>query len=275
MDSGRQWELFTRLVTTHGEGKRVRSAFEGLVNMEERFGSRGLPLYILLLKYAILDYIEDDSGLDTRALFGVGGGAPVRPEIHSVVGLERLTNVSSAVSTILAEDIPGDLVEAGVWRGGVLVLMAGILEAHGTEGRRVVGADSFEGLPPPSHPLDSDRFPPGSFAVQMEDVEATLEVFGLRDRVDLLKGWFADTLVPSVAGIEAVSLLRLDGDLYASTYDVLDLLYPLVSPGGFIIVDDYGVLDACRTAVDDYRTKHGIVDPLIWIDLSGVYWRKR
>ncbi len=93
----------------------------------------------------------------------------------------------------------------------------------------------------------------------------------LDDRVVFLKGFFSDTLPH--APIPAIALLRLDGDLYGSTMDALVHLYPRVSAGGFVVVDDYYSFDECRAAVDEYRLHHDIVAPLVRIDAMSVYWR--
>jgi hypothetical protein len=94
----------------------------------------------------------------------------------------------------------------------------------------------------------------------------------LDDRVRFLAGWFRDTL-PS-APIASISVLRLDGDLYESTMETLIALYPKVSTGGYVIIDDYGALPNCRAAVSDFRDANSIVDPIAAIDWTGVYWQK-
>lgn len=107
-------------------------------------------------------------------------------------------------------------------------------------------------------------------AVSLEDVRYNFEKYTLLDRnVKFLKGWFKDTL-PS-APIERLALLRLDGDMYESTMDGLVNLYPKVSAGGFVIVDDWGVVPACREAVNDYRRQFGLTEEIIPIDKSAVY----
>jgi O-methyltransferase len=93
----------------------------------------------------------------------------------------------------------------------------------------------------------------------------------LDDRVRFLPGWFKDTLPD--APIDRLALLRLDGDLYESTIQALEALYPRLSPGGFCIIDDY-IIKACRQAVADYRAKHGVSAEIIHIDGAGVFWRK-
>ena len=109
-------------------------------------------------------------------------------------------------------------------------------------------------------------------AVTQEEVRANFERYGLLDeQVRFLPGWFKDTLKD--APIENIAVLRLDGDLYESTIQALDALYPRLSPGGFCIIDDYN-LEGCRKAVADYRTTHGIAADIVDIDGTGVLWRK-
>ena len=87
-----------------------------------------------------------------------------------------------------------------------------------------------------------------------------------------LKGWFKDTL-PS-APFEKLAVLRLDGDMYESTMDVIRNLYDKVSHGGFIIVDDYHIWPTCKRAIDEFRVQREIREPILEIDGSGVYWRR-
>lgn len=109
--------------------------------------------------------------------------------------------------------------------------------------------------------------------VPQEHVKANFERYGLLDdQVRFLTGWFKDTLQD--APIDRISVLRLDGDLYESTIQALDALYPRLSPGGFCIVDDYHAIKACAQAVTDYRDKHGVTDEIVEIDGTGVLWRK-
>ncbi len=110
-------------------------------------------------------------------------------------------------------------------------------------------------------------------AVPLDEVKASFERYGLLDEhVRFLEGWFSETL-PS-APIERIAVLRLDGDLYHSTMDALTSLYGKVSPGGFVIIDDYGAVPSCAQAVHDFRSRHGIETAMIKIDWTGVYWRK-
>ena len=197
---------------------------------------------------------------------------------ETMVGRRRLDNVRHAVETVLAEGVPGDLIETGVWRGGVTILMRGILEAWDDPDRRVWVADSFEGLPAPnveSYPDDEGHDLSGveTLMVGADEVRANFDRYGLLDdRVRFLEGWFADTL--AAAPIKQLAVLRLDGDLYESTMDALVPLYDKVSPGGFVIVDDYGAWEPCRKAIEDFRSERGITDEIHEVDWTGVYWRK-
>jgi O-methyltransferase len=200
------------------------------------------------------------------------------PTAETMVGHRRLTDVRRCVATVLDDEVPGDFVETGVWRGGVTILMRGMLEAWGDPDRRVWVADSFCGLPAPdaeTYPQDVGHDMSGvpTLAVPVERVRANFERYGLLDdRVCFLEGWFKDTL--PTAPMERLAILRLDGDMYESTTDALTALEPRVSRGGYVIVDDYGAWENCRAAVDDYRAAQGITDELVTVDWTGVHWRK-
>lgn len=196
---------------------------------------------------------------------------------HSMVSWKRLDNVHSCIETVLRENVPGDLIETGVMRGGTVVLMRAILKAYGVTDRKVWAADSFEGLPAP----DVEKYPDDAgaawhlrptYEVSVDAVRRNFDRYGLLDdQVSFVKGWFRDTLHTVTA--ERFAVLRLDGDLYESTMDALVPLYPKLSTGGFLIVDDYN-LPMCVKAITDYRTKNGITDPIVQVDEAAVYWRK-
>lgn len=196
---------------------------------------------------------------------------------QTMVGLKRLDNVQHCVERVLTDAVPGDLIETGVWRGGVVIFMRAILEAYGDTERVVFAADSFQGLPPPdesAYPADagSRLHTAEPLAVSRQDVERNFRLYGLLDeRLRCLEGWFKDTL-PTVAD-RTWAVIRLDGDMYESTMDALTNLYPQLSVGGFLIVDDYG-FEPCRQAVADYRAAHRIEEPIEQIDWLGAFWRR-
>jgi O-methyltransferase len=206
-------------------------------------------------------------------------GADFPAEAETMIGLERLGNIQECVTDVIQRGIPGDLIETGVWRGGATILMRAVLKAYGSVDRLVWVADSFQGLPPP----DSDRYPADTgdlhhtasdlLAVSREEVEENFRRYGLLDeQVRFLPGWFRDTL--PTAPIDSLAVARLDGDMYESTIAALEALYPRLSIGGYLIVDDYGSHPQCKAAVDDYRQANRIVEPIQEIDWTGAYWRR-
>jgi hypothetical protein len=240
-------------------------------------------LYLDLLKRCLSNVIyQDRSMLEGKDRpFDLGRRVEGRdwPAVaHTMIGLHRLDNLHFCVEDVLARGVPGDLMETGVWRGGATILMRAVLKVNGVTDRLVWVVDSFEGLPPPNpekYPLDApltlNQFK--ELAVSLEEVQLNFRRYNLLDdQVRFLKGWFRDTL-PG-APVKRLAVLRLDGDLYESTMDALVHMYPKVSSGGYVIVDDYGDILQCRQAVHDYRAQHGILEEIMPIDASGVFWRK-
>jgi O-methyltransferase len=208
-------------------------------------------------------------------LRAIGRDTPSRAE--SMIGLRRMDNIEHCVETVVRDEVPGDLIETGVWRGGATIFMRGALKAFGDTSRKVWVADSFEGLPPPDsarYPADAIDSYSGQLSVGVAQVRHNFERYGLLDdQVEFLVGWFKDTLPH--APIDRLAVLRLDGDMYESTWQAIDALYPKLSPGGFCIVDDYSSFaPQCGQAIDDYRREHGIDDEIVRIDDDAVYWRK-
>lgn len=207
----------------------------------------------------------------------VGRDWPARAE--SMIGLRRMENIQRCIETLLDEDVPGDLIEAGVWRGGACIFMKANLVAAGDSSRTVWVADSFQGLPAPNaalYPADSgdDLHTRRGLSVGADQVRHNFERYGvLDDRVKFLVGWFKDTLPR--APIEALSLMRLDGDMYESTWQAIEALYPRLSPGGFCIIDDFGSHQSqAGQAVLDYRRANGIDEEIVDIDGFGAFWRR-
>lgn len=220
----------------------------------------GLEL-VRVIQPSVEDYMESGHEAHNR-----GEGA------ETMIGIRQLDNMQACIQEVVARGVPGDVLEAGVWRGGMTIFMRAVLKAHGQEGRRVWVADSFEGLPDESR-LESFGWRGGDMAVSLDIVRANFARYGLLDDgVEFLKGFFSATL--PTAPIKALSVLRVDADLYSSTRDVLQHLYPKLSPGGYAIFDDYLNLHDCRRAIDEYRAQNGIVDEVFPIDRRAVYWQK-
>jgi len=237
--------------------------------------ARVRDLYLDLMKLSLTDLIyESDPGIRERRYLGKDW--PGRA--FTMIGVQRLENIRYCMERALADGVPGDFIEAGAWRGGATIFMRAVLAAHDVRDRTVWVADSFEGLPPPKpekYPADEglDLHEEKILAVSLEEVKRNFERYGLLDeQVRFLKGWFSETL-PS-APIERLAVLRADADLYESTTDVLINLYDKVSVGGFVILDDYFLIPACRQAVDDFRRERGITDPIVRVDWNSGYWIK-
>jgi O-methyltransferase len=260
--------------------------------------SDSVSLYVELLKKCVGNSIYDDdldmmrgqTAVDEQTgKYVVLDGEIAKPEekylghiwpsrAHTMIGVPRLDNIQHCVEEVLRAGVAGDLIETGVWRGGASIFMRGVLKAHGVTDRQVWVADSFEGLPPPDHA----RYPkegPSVFhmhealAVSLDEVRTNFERYGLLDeQVRFLKGWFRDSL--PTAPIEKLAVMRLDGDMYESTMDALVWLYPKLSPGGFVIVDDYNAVATCNEAVQDFRKERGITAELLLIPGAGAFWRK-
>jgi O-methyltransferase len=248
--------------------------------------------YLELLKRSLID---DLGPAPLRAVLQAGGDVaiePVPPRERedrrtgrdwpangvTMIGLERLCGLERCIETVLADGVPGDLIETGVWRGGATIFMRAMLDIRGVADRLVWAADSFAGLPVPDedgYPADTDdaHHTIDFLAVPLDEVKANFARYRVStELVRFVPGWFKDTL-PGLRD-QRWALLRLDGDMYESTLLGLEHLYPRLSEGGYVIVDDYGALEGCRQAVEDFRAARGIDTPIERIDWTGVHWRK-
>ena len=206
------------------------------------------------------------------------GTIPWPIKSHTMIGQARLRSLRELVETTISENIPGDYIETGVWRGGACILMRAVLAAYGVRDRKVFCADSFEGLPPP----DPEKYPADKrdrlyrfreLAISEDIVRANFAAYDLLDeQVVFLKGFFSETL-PRLT-TEKFAIIRLDGDMYESTMDALTNLYDRVPDGGFVIIDDYGGLRNCARAVHDFLDRRNVTVELKKVDESCVWWRK-
>lgn len=246
-----------------------------------------VDLYLNLLKKALTNTVYSaEPGEESEATFVRGFiDHYIQGSAVSMLPMARLDNLQACIEDVLERGVPGDLIETGVWRGGSTIFMRATLRAHAVMDRVVWVADSFEGLPEP----DAERFPIEAethngalmtkvydhFAVDLDAVKSNFRAYGmLDDQVRFLKGWFKDTL-PG-APISTLAIMRLDGDYYESTMDALTNLYDKLSIGGYAIIDDYAE-DAwthCRQAVDEFREKRGIDEPMIQVDSKCFFWKR-
>lgn len=201
----------------------------------------------------------------------------------SMTSAQRMFALYKAIAYIEQAQIPGDVVECGVWRGGSMMVAAEALLRLGPPARTFHLFDTYEGLPEPdANDVDvwgneavkwwrqkrtSDRSSEWALA-GIEEVRANLRATGYPDeRMRLVKGMVEDT-IPGEAP-DRIALLRLDTDWYASTKHELDHLFPRLSPQGVLIIDDYGHFKGARKAVDEYLAAHAIPLLLVRVDYTG------
>jgi len=243
--------------------------------------------YLDLLEKVLLDQIYRKDPHETRwrtlALrlrhpYLTRRGTPAwPPRALTMIGAGPLHHLRHLVERTILENIPGDYIETGVWRGGACILIKGVLVAHGIGDRRVYVADTFAGLPRPDarYPADKrDRLHAfRALAVSEDEVRQNFAACGLLDDdVIFLKGLFEDSLPP--LSDNKFALIRLDGDMYGSTISALASLYDQVSPSGFIVVDDYGGLRNCAMAVHDFLDRRGLRVQIQSAGPSCVWWQK-
>jgi O-methyltransferase len=183
---------------------------------------------------------------------------------------ERIYALRNAVRYVHRTQLPGAIVECGVWKGGSMMAVARTLLELGVSDRELYLFDTFEGM---SDPTEKDKMFTGQQAavllegrakeerlwgyVPLDDVrDAVLGVGYDAERIHFVKGKVEDT-VPNGAP-EQIALLRLDTDWYESTLHELVHLYPRLVPGGVLIIDDYGHWQGAREAVDEYVAEHDI-----------------
>lgn len=236
--------------------------------------------YLDLVREVVLGAVYHEAsrgrvGFDEVADAIENGRGWIEPSM-TMVGRKRLDDIRQCLESVLADRVPGDFVECGTWRGGACVFARACLEVLDADGGRCVWlADSFRGLPAATHPKDAgfdvNAADNHKLAVDEAVARGNMRALGFSTRFGVIPGWFKDTLPGPV---KTISVLRLDGDLYESTMDALRTMYPLLSPGGYCLVDDYGSVPHCRRAIHEYRDEHGITAPLVEVDWTCVRWRK-
>ena len=217
----------------------------------------------------------------------------------TMAGHRRMTNIKQLLLQVHKSGVEGSYLEAGVWRGGMSIFATAVVETYQL-GRKVYLCDSFEGLPPPrqgSLRADETVYTTARMVNSLSMGEAhvadNFHLYGVpTNGVHFVKGFFVDSLPglreQLIARNESLSVLRMDGDMYDSTIDILYNLYDLVSVGGYIVIDDFGWTQGtlphshsvwgAKDAVLDFRAIHGIEDlehVMHDIDGSGAWFRKQ
>ena len=229
-------------------------------------------LYLDLMKRCLLDTIYGSIPIDDPRV-ELGLHWPDRA--HTMIGLKRLNNIQYCFEHIVKDNIEGDVIETGVWRGGACIFMKALVNLYELD-KKVYVADSFEGLPKPDprYPVDKGdkHWTFDKLAVDLPTVRNNFRRYNLLDRnVIFVKGFFEHT-IPNLS-VDKLSILRLDGDMFSSTIQVLEPLYDKLSVGGFIIIDDYN-LKGAKSAVMKFRSDRNISSKIVEIDKCGAYWRK-
>lgn len=219
----------------------------------------------------------------------------------TMAGMARAASISEQLKLIKDSNVPGAYLEAGVWRGGMSIYARASMYVYKLAKRKMYVADSFMGLPPPrnsslrpdetaySQKASSNR----TLAVGMQHVKNNFRMYGVdSEQVVLVPGYFVDSLPPlreeMVRTGEQIALLRMDGDMYDSTIDILYNLYDLVPVGGIIVVDDWDWKSGCKEgstararplfgakeAVIDFHAMHEITAVMHDIDGTGAWWQK-
>jgi len=185
----------------------------------------------------------------------------------TMIGEARAKNIVDSVMSLGELGVRGALVDCGVWRGGSTMLMAAC-DSY----RQIYCCDTFDGFDETDALLEGVPNPK-ALKVRLHEVLENFNKYGVStDFVTCMKGKVQDTL----RRVEApVALLRIDVDMACPTLSCLEQIYPKMSKGGIVIVDDYGCKAyQCRSAVDSFRKINKITSPIQWIDEDGIWWRK-
>jgi O-methyltransferase len=207
---------------------------------------------------------------------------------YSLVGSLGLAQTYDAVKEVIKNNIEGGFVECGVAQGGSSALIALVaFKGNGNEeGRKLFLFDSFEGLPDPTEDdfLEKEKsagdfirpLEKGSCLGTHEQVENLfLNKLGIeQENIEMVKGWFEDTLPGAKERINNISLLRIDADWYESTKCCLENLYDKVSDNGIIIIDDYGTCHGAKKALDEFLSKRELNVKLEHDGRGGCLFRK-
>ena len=199
----------------------------------------------------------------------------------TMVGEERLIAIKTLLLDVFRNKVEGNYMETGVWRGGASIFARGVIKANHESHRLSFVCDSFAGLPPGDFGLDLkdkgyDATP--YLEVSEKDVVANFQRMGVLDQhVWFVKGFFNNTMPPLAPYVPKLAVLRLDGDMYESTVDVLYYMYQKVEVGGYVIVDDWidgnGIDFPAKTACTDFFLVHKLTPKIIPIDKISVYWQ--
>jgi hypothetical protein len=194
---------------------------------------------------------------------------------YSMLSTERRIALYRLAREVEKRGVPGDVVECGVWNGGSAAILAFAIR-HSASGRLLWLFDSFQGLPAPS-PEDGqaarEQFRADWCRGDPTCVAAALQKSGLGgERVRVVPGWFQEVF-PRIQ-IDRIALLHIDADWYESVKLCLEKFYGAVTPGGYIVLDDYGHWEGCRRAAEEFLETRGLRVDVRSVDATGRYFQK-
>lgn len=194
----------------------------------------------------------------------------------TMIGKKRIDNIKFCLTECFKNNVKGGYMETGVWRGGASIYARGVIRAYNQSDRISFVCDSFQGLPPSVLVNDPTKWDETKYLeVRMNTVIENFSKLGLSDRkIVFAKGFFNETMKPLAKHMHhPLAVLRLDGDMYQSTVDVLYHMYDKVSLGGYVIIDDW-IIEETRTACQDFFRVHGIKPAITNIDNTSSYFKK-
>lgn len=200
----------------------------------------------------------------------------VRP--FTLLSEMRLYSLYTATKQICLEDLPGNFVECGAFKGGASAMMAAVIQRYTQRPRKLFAFDTFAGMPEPTEidraqgvAANDTGFGVGTLSAPVaENIGKITQQLGVADIVEIVPGLFADMLPVYRSQIGEIALLHADGDWYESTMDIFNNLYDAVVPNGLVQIDDYGHWEGCRAAVHDFERSRNLQFALEKIDYTGV-----
>ena len=189
---------------------------------------------------------------------------------HTMMPMRHLLNLFENANAVLKENIPGNFVECGVAAGGSSALLGALIAESDSPNRRCYSFDTFSGMPAPGsedrtngQDAQSSCWGQGTCSAPMESLLDACRRVGSESFVKPIPGLFEETLGAQVDEIAQIAFMHIDCDWYESTLCVLENLFPLLSPGARVILDDYDYWDGVRKAYEEFSIEQGLNYPLV------------
>lgn len=227
--------------------------------------------------YEVLNLLKDKTYTTNDIIFLMKYKKYVtQKDIYSMGAKNEIDLMEECIKTIVNEKIEGDIIEAGVWKGGMGMWIQNLLNYYNDK-RTLWLFDTYGKFPESSYDKDRKIHPITEYLFSekynINDVKINFEKFNLLDNnIKFIIGEFKNTI--PITDISKISILRLDSDYYDSTMLILEKYYNNISKGGYVIIDDYNnEYLAAKEAINDFRKKYNIKNPIINKGYGYVYWR--